>query len=395
MHTFGRLVPLVVATLSACATGRPTLAANRPGDRTQARDRTAIQRLIADARVSVDSGVRAGSLAPLLSLIDDSTLVILPRGDTLRGRAPIAEALAREQAARRAGAVQVSVARYVECIDGGLEWGARYVVPRGSEYPDTLRGPYAVRWILEGDGSLRMRQLRLGSAAHDAAFRRACVANVWTSLSDPRLTIWVPVLWERWATVSDLSERLRGMGYGNGRLDDQIDYSGNSEPRQTRPAAVGVRYQFGAPIALDVIASVPHSRSRTEGYDAENTTHISISQASRYAGTALSVRWRFIRVGAGPLVVFTEWDQRETDVYRGAGFWFLRGPPTEESWQSTDVGMMLFGSLSAPVTSSLTIDAVSIYRGGVTSEIRATPRRAATKASVGGVGIGLALGVHF
>jgi hypothetical protein len=391
------VVALVFVAISACASHRQTPSGQPAPPSGSALPRAATPRAITNARISIDSGVRVGSLAPLLAVIDDSTRIVMPSGDTLDGRERIVAALLADSASRRIASFQLSETRYQACTDGAIEWGARYFIPlAGADRPDTLRGPYAVRWIVEGDGSLRVRQLMLGPAANDVMFRRACTSDWWNRYGDRRFTFWVPVMVDRWATVDDLSERFGREGYGSGHLGNLSNYRGTESADPRGVSLLGLRYQMGAGLSIDLLGSISPTRNTIQAYKESDFTHVSVTQQGQYYGGMLAYAWRYLRVGAGPLVVTNKWSQREIaiDYDEASDSWFARSLPAVEEWRSADVGVIAQGSVLVPVTSFLSIEGFAHYRAA-TTEIRDTGRRRALKADVGGRGIGFALGVGF
>ena len=399
--TVRSLIILAAAVSSlACATSR-----RAPADATpptvKPTSRQELARMVREAKQEIDSAITRSDLPALAAVLHDSAMLITPTGDTLTGIVPFTTWLARDSALQ-VGFVGLKPRRSEYCTDGVLEWGGEAtVLYTRSGVLEAAHQPYTLRWTVEPDGSLRATRLTLGSPARRPIRVGDCPSRSWVARRSAHVTLFASPPYggtDRSTLRGDFTSQLHRNGYGSGNLarPGQVlpGYTGTLS-EGTNLGFIGVRVRVRGPISVEGVQRIGRSENVIQGYDPSTFSHISLEHRDSYTAALASYRWRFVRLGAGPVRIASRWRQQESPLEYVSSAWNSRGPVVAEEWKSTDWGLMTQGSLAIPIAGPVGIEAFFQHRGFATADIPATSQNGPLKMSVGGVGFGAMLSLGF
>ena len=350
-----------------------------------------LARAIERARARVDSAARQGDATALAAQFDDDAHLVTPRGDTLRGRAAIAEWLGGAPLAS-ASTRFTTINGVRECRDGAWEWGdVRVVRVRRDAAPDTVTGYYAARWRADAAGDLHLRWASLSSRpfTHFRPSRADCAAPVERVAGARRVELRVEplgLLASRNAMADAVEEAMSARGWNDLSLDDKRTPRSDNGPAGGFGTTAQLELVVRPRAPFSVAAFVITDRSgTTHGRDASVPANITFTYRPMVAGLLAGWDWRFLRVGAGPALLSTSWSMRED----------YGGQQPVERWTSRTAGVAAHVSATFALGGRLLGTASASWHQFPSTETHGTPRFAPVtvpqRAVRAGIGLGWAL----
>ena len=404
---------LAVVLLTACASA-PSGTAVGAGGPIAARVPTgdALDESVAAAKLRFNTAARARDIAGMMALFEQGAMVITATGDTLRGRAAIAERVAA--IAPASGAVAQLLPRRVEaCIDGATEFGGDWSVrPLAASAPEIARGAYAIRWSYDPGAGMQVRTLVLhgGSAADRARGQREvrCVPphvrtfaarRLELSVSPPRAGLWSSRAGE------SIGDGMRAQGFTTRALitaDGESIQPGLDSEEAESSGAVAIRWRVRPAIVVELFAPFAPLESVVRGYNESESADVAVLHSGRIAGAIASYEWRRLRIGAGPVVMRSTWrerEQRRVSVRSSTTGEFLRfddeGFPEGEAYTSTSISGLVEAGYTYPITARVFLDARAHQRAFASHTTRGTTSLGPVEVDLGGFTAAFGLGVAF
>jgi hypothetical protein len=263
--------------------------------------------------------VRLGDTSQLARAVSSDAILVIPSGDTLRGRTAIAGAvmeLHRSLPLEMVRAAPSPRDRLVRCFDGVLDGSGEWSL--GVTNPDSslrfIRGPVGIQWVANGDSLTPgiidlskdvLRPEMTGCRSTAAARYGARRWEVFYSLAVMR-----PTTFHKAADVE-----LRSQGYKLSNSPLQSRYPNGKPPVPLE--LLGVRRRVTDRIWLS--ASVPRRAETTDlgRCDISTYNHVHIHRRRQLRLVSLDYRWPMgTALGVGPAVSRDRYHYQEFDFYQ-------------------------------------------------------------------------------
>ncbi|HEY6807824.1 MAG TPA: hypothetical protein VI160_03460, partial [Gemmatimonadales bacterium] len=243
------------------------------------------------------------------------------------------------------------------CLTGMDETGGQYTairtIPTAS---DTLRGRYALRWVMTDDttalvGALTTSRAFIGPAPAVAE----CGFREGVRFANRRvfLTIPSPIATGSWSTFGSLTAALRGRGYQGGDLIGLAPSDGfGASFENATPVFASVRVRVAARWSLEAFAGLGTKQAHVTGYRASDSSYVRADYRGSFGGLIATYQWHGFRAGAGPAVLGNDWVIRESHVDLDTGGTFHAGSAVgAASWHERPIGIVGLVAWTFPVSS--------------------------------------------
>ena len=307
------------AALAAAAAGRDTALAQP-----RARPDDATMREIWAAKMRFDSAARAGDARRAASVFAPDAIVVIPGRDTLHGREAIERALATLTAPglRRTAFYPQ---RVEPCLDGVYEFGGSYEIDADSGARWPRRGPYAIRWSRDSAGALRVQRVFFTRAeAARVSSRSGCRLQYVSTFRRQRVWVYGLVAsLSQWDTNDRVTDALRGSGWGDGRITHPEKPTGcclgTRDPRGLG-SGIGARYvagsRLGVELGLEAMGTIVPEKAQVRAYRSEAESYLTVTPSLRTAGALVSAGTPYLRVAAGPALLYGSTTVRDDNLRR-------------------------------------------------------------------------------
>ncbi|HXH62637.1 MAG TPA: hypothetical protein VNG95_00570 [Gemmatimonadales bacterium] len=382
---------MALGSLGAQAAPRPA------GDAVSDR---AFRRAIGAARDRFDAAVAVRDPHAIAALFA-SDAVITFRADTIRGRDAIDRFLVTALGDASWLEVYAAPERTERCLTGMDETGGQYTairtVPTAS---DTLRGRYALRWVLVDDSTALIGALTTSVAFVGPAPSIAnCGSRESVRYAARRVFIGVPtpIATGAWSTFGSLTAALQGRGYRDGDLLGLTPAAGyGASFENATPLIASVRVRVTPRWSLEAFASLGTKQAHLTGYRASDSSYLRADYRGAFGGVVAAYAWHGVRVGAGPVLLANSWTLQESHVDLDTGGTFHPGAAVgAASWHERPIGIVALVAWTFPVSSVVYIEARAQVLRLPAQSTRPTPgfpaARVANHSDDLSLGIGIAL----
>jgi hypothetical protein len=320
-------------------------------------------------------------------------------GDTIRGRDAIDRFLVASMGDASWLEVYAAPERTGRCLVGMDETGGQYTairtVPTSS---DTLRGRYALRWIIADDttaeiGALTSVNVFVGPAPAIAG----CGSRETVRYARRRVFVAIPtpVAADGWSTLGSLTGVLSGRGYRAGDLLGLTPADGyGASFENALPVFASVRVRIGSHWSLEAFASLGTKQVHITGYRSADSSYLRADSRGSFGGLVAAYQWHGFRAGLGPVLLAHTWTLRESHVDIDTGGTFHAGSAVgSASWHERPVGVAALVAWTFPVSSVVYIEARAQLLRLPSQATRPTPGFPAARVANHGSDLSLGLGI--
>jgi ketosteroid isomerase-like protein len=288
-----------------------------------AMSRRSLDDLVAEIRVQhtdIVEAIRNANVPRAVRHLTPDAKLVLPNGDTIRGREAIGREIERLHGTYTIEAVRATAAaRVIRCTDGLLErtgdWALQVVKPDQSR--EFLREAFGARWVYTPD-SMRISLLTLRAPTGLSAEDAACIDTESVRLSQSRFRMFVTagVLMPA-GYVSSARHEYGTVGFGNVNIGTSTVFPEGKLP--DAPAYLG----FGTRLYRDFWVSVTTPR-RSASYEIGrcnriDSTHVNINRKHFPVGLSLDYQRGIFSIGAGPARSWDSWYYQELGLQTACG----------------------------------------------------------------------------
>ena len=321
---------LVIAALADCV---PPVTVRRSDGRAVVLDPVVARAAATRAKARLDSALRSGSVARVLSLLDSGVVVVMPDGDSARGRDDVAAWLNRRFGDAREARADFFAGPQRLCLDGAVEFDTDVsFFLRRTTRADTLFGKVRIRWRDHGAGDWRLARLDIGGhPASSSPPDGVCPPTAALELAQRRLRVAFGLPFSPVVPVSKWSSEgaLASQGFKTGTLPPAVNLQ---FPEMLRSGDKFVGPYFGylsvrGPLNFigprwtgDLIVGVGDFQVRSYGYRASTGSRVRLDTdvGMTVAGLLQQERGSF-RFGAGLAVLTADFTAYEDRTDTGLG----------------------------------------------------------------------------
>lgn len=399
-------IPMAVLTIvMAGCTPRAIAPAAMPDASRAQRLATALDR----ARAGFDTAVAHSDASALMQVLDTGITLSLPERAPIHGSREVARALLGARFGSGSFVTTLDWSTAEMCLDGGVQTASYSIARRDSSMLTGVdAGGMAVHWTIVG-GSARMDEVRLDRNATAAQQRlsSSCTTVASTRFSARRLELTIiPVgTAQRWRTIDGVEAGLTTKGFTRDAAfftrNEFSDKSGLfSAGRINNPAAqeVSVGARISQLLRIEGTWQVGHADGGLVTYNESLPSLLTQRYESHYSSLSLVADWNHFRVGAGPVLVSSTWNEQYDKVYpyiNDAGktaYTRYNVPPTDSAWHLNALGASVGVAYVYPIATSLFLKGIAQSRFGLDVHVPGVPTHQSWTADLGALQIGMGVG---
>ena len=389
----------VVATiLVAAGCARLPVAASVPEPASAA----AVEATIRGAEATIRSALARSDTAALIALLDAGVSFAYREG-TSRGRQAVAAAMIGGRLGQGDYRTLLTFDEPERC-EHGATLGGVYAVTRrqGDGDAGVENGAFAIRLVVS-DTMSRVAEVVFDRSANVARHRltRPCRELRTVRLESSRLRVaLLPLSASRWNVNQTLESELAQRGWTRGAADRPTnDQFGRPHTRSDgAPSMLStLSVSLIRSLSLELTTQLQPNTGTLTTYNPAAASLLTQHYRARPVSLTLSGRWRFLRVGAGPVLVASRW----TEQYEHLLLDSTTDPPSyrndfalqaDSAWSRHSIGATINAAAALPIAGRVFATTMAAARLGTRAALPGVPTHDRWLANLDGSYVAAGLG---